>query len=92
MTTKPPAKVKTAEADSPVKKIYSIVDELKDIIPASNDRNRLSFCIYRYYQNEAGSLKEAIISAHPESCKISFKELEEILSNKYSKLNLNTEI
>lgn len=88
MTTKTPAKVKEEDASSPVKMIYNMVEELKDTIPVMNDRYRLAFCIHKFYNGEANSIHESMISANPASSKISMKELEKILEDKYSKLNL----
>jgi len=82
MTTKPPPRVHEESSDSPVKKIYNIVDELKGIIPVMNDRNRLGFCLNRYLEDLAGSIREAIDSAKPWSCKISMDELEKIVTEK----------
>jgi hypothetical protein len=89
MTTKPPAKVKEEDPSSPVKMIYNMVEELKDIIPVMNDRYRLGFCLHKYYDNEANSIHEALISANPASCKIDIKELEKLLIEKYNKLDLS---
>jgi hypothetical protein len=91
MTTKPPAKIIEEESSKPLKKIYTMVEELKDIIPVMNDRYRLGFCLNRYYTGEAGSIKEAVQSAKPFSCKISLQELEKIVFEKYNKLDLPKE-
>lgn len=88
MTTKAPSKIKEEPPDSPVKKIYVIVDELKDIIPVMNDRYRLGFCLNRYLENLAGSIREAIDSAKPWSCKISMDELEKIVTEKMREAEL----
>ena len=88
MTTKPPAKIKEEDSSKPLKKIYTMVEELKDIIPVMNDRYRLGFCLNRYYTGESGSIKEAVQSAKPFSCRISLQELENIVSEKYNKLDL----
>ncbi len=89
MTTKPPARVKEEDSSSPVKKIYSIVDGLDDIIPVMNDRYRLGFCLNRYYEGLAGSIYEAIQSAKPWSCKIALKELDKIITEKFKESGLN---
>ena len=88
MTTKPPPKVKEEDNSSIVKKIYSIVDALEDVIPVMNDRYRLGFCLYRYYDGLANSIYEAIQSAKPWSCKIDFKELDKIITSKFEELNI----
>ncbi len=91
MTTKPPAKIKEEESSRPLKRIYNMAEELKDIIPVMNDRYRLGFCLNRYYTGESGSIKEAVQSAKPFSCKISLRELEKIVTEKYNKLDLPKE-
>jgi len=88
MTTKPPASIQEADPNSPIKKLYNMVDELKDVIPVMNERYRLAFCLNKYLNNEANSIKEALTSAKPESCTIDMKELEKIVTEKYNKLEL----
>ena len=91
MTTKPPASVKEADPNSPLKKIYTMVEELKEIIPVTNERYRLAFCLNKYFTGEAASIKETMVSANPESCTIDRHELEKIVTEKYNKLNLDKE-
>ncbi len=91
MTTKPPASVKEADPNSPLKKIYSMVEELKDIIPVTNERYRLAYCLNKFHNGEANSLKETLISAKPESCTLNIHELEKIVTEKYNNLNLKKE-
>ncbi len=88
MTTKPPASVKKAEENSPTKKIYTMVEEFKDIIPVANDRNRLAFFLHRFYTGETGSIKEAISACKPESSTVDMDHLEKMISEKYENLNL----
>jgi hypothetical protein len=91
MTTKPPASVKEADPDSPTKKIYTMVEEFKDTIAVNNERLRVAFCLVKYFNNEASSIKEAVFSAKPESCTIDLKELVKLVAEKYNKLNLPKE-
>ena len=91
MTTKPPASVKAADENSPTKRIYSMVEEFKDIIPVTNERYRLAFCINKYFEGEANSLKEVLISAKPESSTVEFNELLSMITKKYETLNLSKE-
>lgn len=88
MTTKAPASVKEANPDEPVKKIYGMVEEFKDIIPVTNERYRLAFNINKFYSGESASLAEAVSNAKPESCTINGKELLKQLTEKYEKLEL----
>lgn len=88
MTTKAPASVKEANPDDPVKKIYSMVDEFKDVIPIMNDRYRLAFNINKFFNGEAASIEEAVTSTNAESCTIEKKELIKQLKEKYEKLGL----
>jgi hypothetical protein len=88
MTTKTPASVKEASPDEPVKKIYNMVEEFKDVIPITNERYRLAYCVNKFFNRETNSLKEALTSANPESCTIERNELLKQLTEKYNKLGL----
>lgn len=82
MTTKKPADVEYFSDDKPVKRIYTGIDELKDVIPVDNDRNRLSFCLNLYVNKEVSSVAEAIQQAQPKSSTVDFKKLEELVTKK----------
>lgn len=88
MTTKAPASVKEANPDEPVKRIYVMVEEFKDVIPVTNERYRLAFNVNKFYSKESASLKEALTNANPESCTIAKEDLLEQLTEKYEKLGL----
>jgi hypothetical protein len=88
MTTKPPPKIKEESMSEPVKKIYTMVDGLKEIIPIMNDRYRIGYCLCKYYNGESASIREALRSANPGSCTIDMDELEALITEKYNKLNL----
>jgi hypothetical protein len=85
MTTKPPASVQEADPDSPLKKIYTMVDGF----PVTNERYRLAFCLQKYFNGEADSIKEALVSAKPESSTVDMHELEKLVTEMYNKLNLS---
>jgi hypothetical protein len=76
MTTKPPSGVNYASDDNFVKKIYSAIDELKDVIPVDNERYRLSFCFTMYFNNEIENMLDTIDQADPRSSKIDYINLE----------------
>jgi hypothetical protein len=82
MTTKPPAEINYADAEKQIKKLYSAIDELEDIISVSNDRNRLSFCLNMYFSNETDSILNAIIQAQPRSSTVNYNELEKLVLKK----------
>lgn len=86
MTTKPPAGINYESDDSRIKKIYTAVDELKDVIPVDNERYRLSFCLNMYFNNEITDFLDAIDQANPVSSKLDYpelqKRLEKILNEK----------
>ena len=88
MTTKAPASVKEANTDEPLKKIYAMVEEFKDVIPVTNERYRLAFNLNKFHLGESASLAEALSNAKPESCTIEKKELLKQLTEKYEKLGL----
>jgi len=88
MTTKTPPSVKQAGSDEPVKKIYEMVEEFKDVIPITNERYRLAYCVNKFFNGESNSLKESLTSANPESCTIERNDLLKQLTDKYNKLGL----
>lgn len=57
MTTLPPPKVKKAPEDSLESKVYTMVDTFKEYIPTPNDRNRLSYCLFKYLNGEGDAPK-----------------------------------
>lgn len=80
MTTKPPSEINFASEDSLVKKIYTAIDKLKEIIPVDNDRNRLSFCLNMYMDNQIEDFMDAIDQADPRSSKMDYPELGKEIS------------
>ncbi len=88
MTTKQPAGVDFAGDDAPIKKLYSGIDELSDVIPVDNDRNRLSFCLNLYLNKEVASIHDAIQQAQPNSATVDIKVLEEMVSKKLKEKGL----
>ena len=57
MSTLPPPKVKKAPEDSLESKVYSMVETFKEYIPTPNDRNRLSYCLFKYLNGEGDAPK-----------------------------------
>lgn len=88
MTTKQPAGINYSEDDAPIKKLYNGIDELKDIIPFDNDRNRLSFCLNLFLNKEIASVQEAIHQAQPRSSTVDFGVLEEMVTKKLKEKGL----
>lgn len=88
MTTKTPASVKEANPNEPIKKIYNMVEEFKDVIPITNERYRLAYCVNKFFTGETNSIKDALNSANTESCTIEREELLKQLTDKYNKLGL----
>lgn len=84
MTTLPPPKVKKAPEDSVESKIYSMVEGMQEYIPIPNDRNRLSYCLFKYINNEGDepkiTLKNAKINFSGISLDDLAKKLDEGLS------------
>jgi hypothetical protein len=88
MTTKQPAGVNYLNDDAPIKKLYNGIEELKDVIPVDNDRNRLSFCLNLYLNKEIATLQDAIHQAQPRSATVDFGVLEELVSKKLKEKGL----
>jgi hypothetical protein len=83
MTTKPPAEVKYFDVEASIKKLYSSIDELEDFLPVPNDRNRLSFCLNMYLNNETETIYNAIVQAQPRSSTVNYNELEKLVLKKF---------
>jgi len=75
MTTLAPPKVKKAAEDSIESKVYLIVENLKEFIPVANDRNRLSYCLFKYLNGEGDEPKITLKSSKIEIKGISVAEL-----------------
>jgi len=88
MTTKPPAEVNLFDADAAIKKLYAAIDELDNVITVPNDRNRLSFCLNLYLNNETDSIMNAIIQAQPRSSTVNYTELEKMVDLKLKEKGL----
>jgi hypothetical protein len=84
MTSKPPSGVNYAGDDELIKKIYSAIDELKDIIPVDNERYRLGFCMNMYFENQITDFLDAIDQANPESSKLDYPELQKKLEQVFA--------
>jgi len=52
MATLQPPFTQEFPLDSIEKQVYSIVEKFKEFIPIDNDRNRLSFYLFKYLNNE----------------------------------------
>jgi hypothetical protein len=85
MTTLPPPKVKKSPEDSLESKVYVIVDNYKEFIPLPSDRNRLSYCMYKYLNGEGDApiitLKTSKINFEGISREDLAKKLDEDLKN-----------
>ena len=83
MTTKAPAEVERADEKSQIKKIYAAIEELNDVIPVINDRNRLSFNLNLYMNKEIDTIANAILQANPISSSVDYPELEKMIIEKF---------
>ena len=85
MTTLPPPKVNPAPEQSIEKKVYDIVDKLKDYLPVLNDRYRLGFTLYKFVKGEGDPpevlVKSTKIRLEGISAKEFAKKLTEELNN-----------
>ena len=88
MTTKPPAEINYSDPEQLVKKIYTAIDELENVIPLPNDRNRLSFCLNMYFTNEIETILNAIYQAQPRSSVVKYDELEKMVVKKFEEKNI----
>ena len=80
MSTLPPPNVDQFPEDSTEKKIYNIVDEFKQYLPVTNDRNRLGFNLFKYVKGEGDHPDILVKSLKIKIEGISEKELASKLS------------
>ena len=86
MTTLPPPKVKKAPEDSLESKVYSMVETFKEYIPTPNDRNRLSYCLFKYLNGEGDAPKILLKTSKINYEGISKEELAKKLDEELSKI------
>jgi len=89
MTTKAPAEINYSDSESQIKKLYTAIDELKNIITIDNERNRLSFCLNLFFTKEIASIYDAILQAKPKSSTVDFKKLEQLVVEKFKEKGIN---
>jgi len=86
MTTLPPPKVKKAPEDSLESKVYSMVENFKEYIPTPNDRNRLSYCLFKYLNGEGDAPKILLKTSKINYERISKEELAKKLDEELIKI------
>ena len=86
MTTLPPPKVKKAPEDSLESKVYAMVETFKEYIPTPNDRNRLSYCLFKYLNGEGDAPKILLKTSKINYEGISKEELAKKLDEELSKI------
>jgi len=88
MTTKPPSGIAYFSDEEQIKKIYNITESLSEIIPVTNERYRLAYCLDLYINGKSTDLLDSIDQARPTSSTKDFPELEKIIKQKLTESNL----
>ena len=86
MTTLSGPKVKKAPEDSLESKIYSMVENYKEFVPIANDRNRLSFCLYKFKIGEGDEPKITLKNAQIGVSGISIPDFAQKLDDELNKI------
>ncbi len=86
MTTLPPPKVKKAPEDSLESKVYSMIENYKEYVPITNDRNRLAFCLVKFLNGEGDEPKTTLKNAKINFEKISLEDLAKKLDQELAKI------
>ncbi len=86
MSTLPPPAVEKFPETSLEKKVYNIIESLKDYLPVTNDRNRLGFNLYRYMKGEGDHPSVMVKNAKVTLTGINEKELVEKLTGEIEKI------
>jgi hypothetical protein len=86
MSTLPPPSTKKFPEDSLESRVYKIVEELKEYLPVSNDRNRLGVSLYFYMKGEGDKPEVLVNSMKLKIQKVSPKELAEKINTELAKI------
>jgi hypothetical protein len=86
MSTLPPPKVKKAPEDTLESKVYSMVESFKEFIPTPSDRNRLSYCLFKYLNGEGDAPKITLKTSKINFEGISKDDLAKKLDEELSKI------
>jgi hypothetical protein len=73
-TLTPPGTIEFPES-SVEKKVYNIVENFREHIPITNDKNRLGYCLFKFMKGEGDPPKVALRSAKIKVVGISIDEL-----------------
>jgi hypothetical protein len=80
MSTKPASGVKEFSSETMEKKVYNLVESLKENIPIENDRNRLSYGLIQFLLGEGDAPNILLKSAKVRIEGIGYTELAQKLS------------
>ena len=86
MSTLQPPSTKFFPESSIEKKVYNVVDSLAEYIPVNNDRNRLGFGLYKYFNGEGDAPEILLKSAKIKIQGITLKELTAKLTSEIEKI------
>ena len=86
MSTLPPPSVNPAPENSLEKKVYDLVENLKEFLPVANDRNRLGFNLYKYMKGEGDEPETMLLNAKAKIEGISQKELAKKMQAELDKI------
>ena len=80
MSTKAPSGVKRFSETSVEKKVYNLVESLKEFMPINNDRNRLGYGLVKYLSGDGDAPEILVKSAKINISGIEYSELAKKLS------------
>lgn len=85
-TLTPPGTIEFPQS-SLEKKVYNIVDNFKEYIPITNDKNRLGYCLFKFMKGEGDSPKVALRSAKIKVVGIQIDELASKIDAELKKIS-----
>jgi hypothetical protein len=86
MSTLPPPAVDKFADSTMEKKVYNIVEEMKEYLPIANDRNRLAFSLYKYLKGEGDHPDILVKSTKIQIERISPEELSKKITTEIEKI------
>ncbi len=90
MTTLPPPSTKQFPEDSLEKKVFAIIENLKEYLPIANDRNRLGFNLYKFMKGEGDSPEILVKSNKLTVTGISLDKLATIINEEINKIQVKS--
>jgi hypothetical protein len=86
MSTLPSPETSKFPDESIEKRVYNIIEDLREYLPIINDRNRLGYCLFKYVMSEGDNPAVTLRNAKVKIDGISIEELSNKISAELEKI------